>query len=71
MGRSETGSGVTVAANATVLNHSIMADTIAIGSAGSFETFPRKRDFAGHYFRLGSDASRVAASPESISKSGS
>lgn len=68
LGASRTGSGVTVAANATVLNRTISDDTIAIGSAGSFETFPRKRDFAGHYFHLpGTSAATVAAKPDGTS----
>jgi len=69
LGRSQTGSGVTVAANSTVLNRSIPADTIAIGSAGTFETFERKRDFAGHYFKL--NEAIVDSSPQSILKRGS
>jgi len=69
LGKSRTGSNVTVAANSTILNRTIPNDTIAIGSASAFETFERKRDFAAHYFKL--NAASVASSPASKSTHGS
>ena len=69
LGKSRTGSNVTVAANSTILNRTIPNDTIAIGSANAFETFERKRDFAAHYFKL--NEASVASRPASKSTRGS